>query len=81
LEQIQDKLCEFSSPNVCNVVVSFKHHSGGGYIDNILELESKSWYDYIQECYFSGQVHGQKVFMFKMSINGVESGISLITQM
>jgi hypothetical protein len=47
LEHILDKLCEFSSPNVCNLVVSFKCHSGGGYIDNILELKSKRRYDYI----------------------------------
>ncbi len=47
LEHIQDKLCELSSPNVCNLVASFKHHLGGGCIDNILELKSKSWFDYI----------------------------------
>jgi hypothetical protein len=47
LEQIQDKFCELNSPNVRNLVVFFKHHLGGGYIDSILELKSKSWYDYI----------------------------------
>ncbi len=56
LKHIQNKLYELSSPNVCNLVASFKCHLGGGYIDNILELKSKSCYDYIQECGFLGQV-------------------------
>ncbi len=42
LEQIQDKFCELSSPNVYNLVAFFKHHLGGGYFDIILELKSKS---------------------------------------
>jgi hypothetical protein len=36
-KEIQNKFIILSLPNVCNLV-SFKHHSGGGYIDNILEL-------------------------------------------
>ncbi len=28
--------------NIRNLVASFKHHLGGGYIDNILELKLKS---------------------------------------
>ncbi len=39
---------------------------GVGYIDNILELKSKSHYDYIHKCYFLSQVLGQKVFTFKI---------------
>jgi hypothetical protein len=30
LEQIQDKFCELNSPNVRNLVASFKHHPSGG---------------------------------------------------
>jgi len=41
LEQIQDKFYELSSPNIRNLIASFKHCLGGGYIDNILELKSK----------------------------------------
>ncbi len=78
---IQDKFCELNFPNICNLVVSCKHHSRGGYINNILELKSKNRYDYIQKCYFLGQIVRQKVFIFKMSINGVKNGISFITQM
>jgi hypothetical protein len=79
LEHIQNNFCEFRSPNICNLVASFNHHSRGGYIDIILELKSKSRYDYIQECCFPRQVHGQKVFIFKMSINHVKNGVNFIT--
>jgi hypothetical protein len=51
LVHIFDKFCEFNSPNICNLVVSFKRHLGGEHIDNILELKSKSRYDYIQELF------------------------------
>jgi hypothetical protein len=54
---------------------------GGGYIDSILELESKNHYDYIQECYLLKQVLRQKVFTFKMSINSMGSGVNLVTRM
>jgi hypothetical protein len=47
LEKIQDNFYELSYPNIRNLVASFKHHLGGGYIDNILELKFKSRYDYI----------------------------------
>jgi len=58
LKQIQDKISKLNSSNLCNMVPSFNHHSGCGYIDNTLELKSKNCYDYIQECYFPQQVVG-----------------------
>jgi hypothetical protein len=79
LAHLLDKFCELSSSNICNLVTFFKRHLGGEYIDNILELKSKSRYEYIQECCFQGQVHGKKVFIFKMSINSVGSGINFVT--
>ncbi len=81
LEQIQDKFYELSFPNIHNLIGFFKHCLGNGYIDNIPELKSKNQYDYIQECCSLGQVLGQMVFIFKMSINGVGNGVSLVTQM
>jgi hypothetical protein len=75
------KFYKLNSPNIRKLVVSFKHYPNGGYIDNILELKSKSWYDYIQRCCFLRQVIGQKVFIFKMSINDVGSKTSLVTWM
>jgi hypothetical protein len=47
LKHIQDKFFELTLPNVHNLVAFFKHHSGRGYIDNILDLKSKSHYDYV----------------------------------
>jgi len=47
LEQIQIKFLKLNSPNVRNLVAFFKHCLGCGYSDNILELKSKSRYDYI----------------------------------
>ncbi len=81
LEQIQDNFSELSLPNVCNLTTFFQHCLGGGYIDSSLELKSRSQYDYIHECCFPGQVLEQKVFIFKMLINGVGSGTNLVTQM
>jgi hypothetical protein len=81
LKQIQVKFSKVSSPNICNLVVTFQHHSTCGYIDSILELKSKSRYDYIQKCCFLGQVVGQKVFIFKMLINGVGNGVNLVMRM
>jgi hypothetical protein len=52
LEQIQHKFLKLSSPNVRNLVAYFKHRLRCGYIDSILELKSKSRYDYIQKCCF-----------------------------
>ncbi len=52
LEHIQDKFYELNFPNVHNLIAFFKHHPGGGYIDNIFELKSKNQYDYIQKCLF-----------------------------
>ncbi len=56
LKQIQDKFVELNSPNVHNLIVSFKHSLGGGYNNNILELKSNWHYDYIHKCYFPWQI-------------------------
>jgi hypothetical protein len=78
LEQIQDKFVELSFPNVHNLVVLFKHCPRGGYNDNILKLESKIRYDYIQKCCFPWKILGQKVFIFKTLVNKVGSGANLV---
>jgi hypothetical protein len=81
LEHIQDKFIELNSPNVCNLVASFKHHPKGGYINNILESKFRNHYDYIQECCFSSQIFGQKVFIFKMLLIGLGMEQALVAQM
>jgi hypothetical protein len=47
LKHIHDKFFELNLPYVHNLVFFFKHHLGRGYIDSILDLKSKSHYDYV----------------------------------
>jgi hypothetical protein len=47
LKEIQDKFIILSSLHVHNLLALFKNYLGGGYIDNILELKSKSYYNFI----------------------------------
>jgi hypothetical protein len=49
IEKNQDKFIVLNSLNVRNLIASFKHHSGGGYIDNIIELKSKNHHDFIHD--------------------------------
>jgi len=50
-------------------------------MDNILLLKLKSPYDYIQYNCFHGQMVGQKMFMFKMSLYGLASAVDLMKRM
>jgi hypothetical protein len=55
LDKVMDKFQPFCSPNVQNLIASFKHSVGTrGPMDNILLLKSKSPYDYIQDSCFLG---------------------------
>jgi len=47
LKQIHEKFIELNSLNVRNLISMFKPCSGGGYINNILQLKSKNHYNYI----------------------------------
>jgi hypothetical protein len=44
-------------------------------------LKAFSGYDYIQDNYFPNQQARQKVYLFKMSINGAASKFDLVQQM
>jgi hypothetical protein len=79
--EIQEKIIVLSSLNVCNLVAYFKHRPSGGYSHNILELKSRSHYDFIQECCFQGQISSQKAFFSKMFVDGVGSGVGLVARM
>ncbi len=78
LKEIQNKFIVLSSSHVRNLVALFKNYLSGGYINNILELKSKSHYNFIQECYFLGQIFSQKVFFFKMSVMGLGAEFGLL---
>ena len=81
LNVVMDKFKLLSSPNVRSIISSFRLHSGNkGYIDKILELKKTSRYDYVQESVFPGQ-GSNKVFLFKMSIEGPGSGFDLVKRM
>jgi hypothetical protein len=61
LHQVMDKFTTLCSPNVKNLMASFKHLLiARGFIDNILILKSKSPYDYIQDSCFLGQLSRKK---------------------
>jgi hypothetical protein len=50
---VMDKFILLCSPNIQNLITSFKHNLGiGGYMDNALLLKSKSPYDLIQNSCF-----------------------------
>ncbi len=49
LDKVTDKFQPMCSPNIWNLIASFKHNaSTRGPVDNILLIKSKSFYDYIQ---------------------------------
>ncbi len=79
LNKVMDNSMPLCFPNICNLVVLFKcHPTNRGYIDNILLFKSKSSYNYIQNNCFFRQFSNQKVFLFKMSIDGVANGVDLV---
>ncbi len=66
-----DKFLALSSPNVWNLVISFKHRpKNRRYIYNILVLKVNNGYCYNQDNCFPGQLTGEKMFLFKMSMHG-----------
>ncbi len=66
LNKVMDNFMPLCFPNICNIVVLFKHHpTNRGYIDNIFLFKSKNRYNYIQDNCFLRQVSNQKVFLFK----------------
>jgi hypothetical protein len=79
LRQVMDKFLTLSSPNVQNLISSFKHQLGNRRnISSILTLKAKNGYYYIQDGFFLGQLIGKKVFLFKMFMHGNGSGCDLV---
>jgi hypothetical protein len=74
-----DKFEPLCFPNNWNLIASFNHNVGiRGPMDNILILKLKSPFDYIQDSYFSRQVVGQKLLLFKMLFYGLVNGVDLV---
>ncbi len=81
LRQMMEKFTTLCSPNMRNLVATYKQHLGyRGYVSSILSLKVNSGYDYIQDSCFLGQQFGE-VFLFKMSIDGDGSGFDLVKRM
>ncbi len=52
-----------------------------GSFDSIVMLKSLSPYDYIQDICFPGQHFSQKIYLFKMLVEGDGYGVDLIKRM
>ncbi len=81
LDQTLFKFSPLCSLGICTLIVSLKHCRGNsGSIDCILKLKALSSYNYIQNnCFLSQQV-GQKVYLFKIFIDGIVFKFDLVWQ-
>lgn len=79
LNQPMLKFAPFCSLNIGNLISLFKHHLGNmGFIDSIITLKALSHYNYIQDSCFPRQQNGQKVYLFKMLVDGDGYGVDLM---
>ncbi len=81
-EKLNKMLLKFALmcfPGICNLIVSLKHHLNNSSSFNCI-FKLKAWfgYDYILDNCFFGQRVGQKVYLFKMSIDGIVFGFDLV---
>lgn len=82
LNMAMDKCMSLCFPNIHNLITSFKHHPiYRSYINNILLLNSKICYDYIQNNCFLGQIYIKKVFLFKLFVDGYGRNVELVKLM
>jgi len=80
--QILLKFTPLCSPSIHNLIISLKHRpNNSNSIDCTLKLKAQSSYNYIQDNYFHGQHVGQKVYLFKMFVDGVISEFDLVREM
>jgi hypothetical protein len=81
-DKVMDKFQPFCSPNIRNLITSFKHSTGikGPWIA-YFSLNQKVFMTTFQDNSFPRQMVGQKVFLFKMSFYGPTSGVNLVRRM
>jgi len=77
LEEVMDRFQYLSSPSIRNVISSFRSNNQGGVIDNIMTMKKESKFEYIHDSVFPGQGK-EKVYIFKMLIEGPGSGVDLV---
>lgn len=80
LEVVMDKFRLLGSPTIRNTISSFRHNTNGGPIDNIISLKMKNTYSFIQDSVFPCQGK-DKVYLFKISEEGLGSGVNLVRRM
>jgi hypothetical protein len=79
LNQMLLRFAPLHSPSIRNLITSLKHRFGNsGSINYILKLKALSSHNYIQDKCFPGQHVGQKVYLFKMFVDGVASIFDLV---
>jgi hypothetical protein len=78
LDQTLLKFTPLCFPDIHNFITSLKHRpSNLSSINYILKLKAMSSYDFIKDNCFLGQQVGQKVYLFKVSMDGVVFGFDL----
>jgi hypothetical protein len=80
LEDILDKFEILSSPNIWNMISLSRSGSKGGAYDSIIVLKRYSTIEYIHSDVFSSQGK-DKVYFFKMLVDGPGSGVDLVKYM
>jgi hypothetical protein len=84
-EKLNQTLLKFTplcSLGIHNLIASLKHRLDNlGSFDYIFKLKALPGYDYIQDNCFFGQQVGQKVYLFKMSMNGAAFEFDLVQRM
>ena len=80
MEEVMDRFQMLSSPSIQNVISSFRSNNHGGVIDNIMTMKRESKFKFIHDNVFPGQGK-EKVYVFKMLMEGPESGVDLIRRM
>jgi len=81
LDVVMDKFQVLSSPNVRNIVASFQNNgAGGGEIDRILAMKKQAKIEFIHDSVFPRQGQ-EKVYFFKMFVDGPRSGVDLVKRM
>jgi len=77
LHEVMDRFQYLSSPNIRNVISSFRSSGGSGVIDNIMAMKKNSRFEFIHDSVFPGQGK-EKVYLFKMLTEGPGSGVDLM---
>ena len=79
LEVVMNKYDTFASSNYCNFLSGSKHflHSRMGIMDSITVLKDQSAFKFVHGSRFPGQSK-DKVFIFKMYVDFLGSGVELV---